>query len=345
MQVNQLLCHPSNCGGKRNTSQIKYIVIHYTANDGDNAKNNCIYYQRANIKASAHYYCDDNSIWQSVPDDTIAWAVGGSKYKNTKGGTLHGIATNTNSISIETTDTVRNGVIYPTQATINNVLGLTRFLMDKYKIPKERVIRHYDVTGKLCPAYWVDNTRWKTEFLDKLDNDKPFEILFDARFYANLYPDLMKAFGENEKLLYQHFEMFGMSEGRCASPVFDPKFYKEKYADLKRAFGDDCKKYFQHFLTYTVNGSEGRRGSELFDVKYYRGKYKDLDNAFGNKWASYFAHWKRNGLHEWRATSDAFNIEVYKDSNPDLERIYAADKIIYFVHWFKNQSREKRVCK
>jgi N-acetylmuramoyl-L-alanine amidase CwlA len=44
--------------------------------------------------------------------------------------------------------------------------------MNKYNIPKENVIRHYDVTGKLCPAYWSGTTekdaKWKTEFWNNL---------------------------------------------------------------------------------------------------------------------------------------------------------------------------------
>ena len=44
--------------------------------------------------------------------------------------------------------------------------------MTKYSIPKENVIRHFDVTGKLCPAYWVDDVKWKKEFWNRLgEND------------------------------------------------------------------------------------------------------------------------------------------------------------------------------
>jgi N-acetylmuramoyl-L-alanine amidase CwlA len=46
--------------------------------------------------------------------------------------------------------------------------------MNKYSIPKENVIRHYDVTGKLCPEYWSGNAKndglWKTEFWNKIGN-------------------------------------------------------------------------------------------------------------------------------------------------------------------------------
>ena len=44
-------------------------------------------------------------------------------------------------------------------------------LMKKYNIPKENIIRHFDVTGKLCPAYWVDDAKWKSEFWNKLNTE------------------------------------------------------------------------------------------------------------------------------------------------------------------------------
>jgi N-acetylmuramoyl-L-alanine amidase CwlA len=104
-----------------------------------------------------------------VPDNYSAYAGGGKKYNNA-GGRLYGTVNNSNSISIELCDTVKNGVVYPTQKTINNALELTKMLMDKYNIPAHRVIRHYDVNGKPCPKYWINDTNWKSSFWDKLGN-------------------------------------------------------------------------------------------------------------------------------------------------------------------------------
>lgn len=164
--------HKSNYGGIRSLSSIKYIVIHYTSNDGDTDENNGQYFANNIVKASAHYFVDDDSITQSVPDNYIAYSVGGDKYPNTKGAKFYGQCTNSNSISIEICDDVRNGVVYPSEKTIQNVLELTRFLMQKYNVPMEHIIRHYDVTGKLCPAYWVDDAKWKSEFWGKIDMTK-----------------------------------------------------------------------------------------------------------------------------------------------------------------------------
>lgn len=169
------LANKKNYGGSRKTSAIKYIVIHYTANDGDTDEGNGKYFRNNIVKASAHYFVDSDSVTQSVPDDYVAWSVGGSKYSNCKstgGGKFYGKCTNSNSISIELCDDKKNGTVYPSAATITNAIELTKGLMKKYGIPAENVIRHFDVTGKSCPAYWcgtdAKNKKWKTEFQDKL---------------------------------------------------------------------------------------------------------------------------------------------------------------------------------
>lgn len=165
------LANPGNYGGSRNASQIRYLVYHYTGNDGDKAANNAAYFQRNIVKASAHYFVDDTTVYLSVPDLKIAWSVGGSKYANadkTGGGTMYGVITNTNSISIEMCDTIRNGVYQASEATLANAADLGRELMEKYHIPIENVYRHFDVTGKHCPSYLVSAQKW-AEFKKRLE--------------------------------------------------------------------------------------------------------------------------------------------------------------------------------
>ena len=169
--LKEQLANPRNYGGSRAASQIKYLIFHYTGNDGDKAANNAAYFQQNIVKASAHYFVDDTTVWRSVPDLKVAWAVGGSKYPNadkTGGGTMHGIITNTNSISIEMCDTIRNGGYQASEATLANAAALDRELMAKYGIPLERVYRHFDVTGKHCPSYLVNAQKW-AEFKKRLE--------------------------------------------------------------------------------------------------------------------------------------------------------------------------------
>lgn len=162
-EVIHLPCHPKNRGGHRPVSAIKYLVFHYTANDGDLSVNNAKYYRDNIRKASAHYFVDDTKIYQSVEDDQIAYAVGGSKWTDayiTGGGKLFITANNYNTLSIELCDTRRDGNLMATEETLALAVKLGKELMAKYNISIDRVIRHFDVNGKHCPVYFMNQTAW-----------------------------------------------------------------------------------------------------------------------------------------------------------------------------------------
>lgn len=99
MEIKTRLCNCANYGGKR-TSKIEYIVIHYTANLGDTAKNNADYFARESVKASANYFVDESEVWQSVPDDRVAWHCGGG-LQGSGGHTYYGKCKNANSLGVE----------------------------------------------------------------------------------------------------------------------------------------------------------------------------------------------------------------------------------------------------
>lgn len=168
MELNKIItlskiAHYSNYGGLRTNSEIRYIVIHYTGNDGDIASNNLNYFTSPNRKASAHLFVDDINIALSVPLERIAYHCGGTKYNDTQktgGGTLYKIVTNRNSIGIEMCDTERNGEYNLTQQTRQNTIKVVRVLMKYYNIPITNVVRHFDVTGKYCPSYFMDSKKW-----------------------------------------------------------------------------------------------------------------------------------------------------------------------------------------
>lgn len=167
MNLVKVLANRINYGNKRNTNNIKWLVIHYTANDGDSAKGNGNYFKNNKPKASAHYFVDDNVIVNSVPDNYTAYAVGGKKYNN-NGGKYYGVCTNANSISIELCDTQRNGKSDLSEKTRKNAIELARYLCKKYKIDKNHVIRHYDITSKLCPKYFVEDEKAWKKFKDDI---------------------------------------------------------------------------------------------------------------------------------------------------------------------------------
>lgn len=164
MSIKQIPANAENYGKKRDVGTIRYIVVHYTANKGDKAVNNGEYFRKYITKSSAHYFVDEKETVQSVADNYIAYSVGGSKYKNTGGGSLYGKCTNANSISVELCDSYY-GV---PEKTAERAIELICELMDRYNVPAKNVIRHYDVTGKLCPrAFAKDGSLWR-EFKEKL---------------------------------------------------------------------------------------------------------------------------------------------------------------------------------
>jgi N-acetylmuramoyl-L-alanine amidase len=164
MNQNALLANSGNYTRGR-TRSIKYIVIHYTANNGDTAKGNCNYFASAGRNASAHYFVDENGIYQSVADSDTAWSVGASRY-------VHDDCRNNNSISVEMCSRKdSSGKYYFKVETVTNAVKLVKALMEKYNVPISNVLRHYDVTGKKCPEPFVrDATQW-TAFKKKLEEE------------------------------------------------------------------------------------------------------------------------------------------------------------------------------
>ncbi len=154
-----IACHKANYGGKRRQTQ--FLVIHYTAGDGDTAENNGMYFAREPVGASAHWFVDETTAVLSVPEDCTAWHCGAGVY-------LHPNCRNGNSIAIELCSWKdAQGNYYIPERTLENGQELVRKLMKKYGIPMERVLRHYDVTGKKCPAPLVEAGAWE-EFLEGL---------------------------------------------------------------------------------------------------------------------------------------------------------------------------------
>ena len=162
MKINKLIAHSSNFT-KGRKQKIQFLVIHYTANNGDLAKSNCNYFKSPNRNASAHYFVDEKEIWQSVEDNDIAWHCG------TSGKYYHSKCRNDNAIGIELcSEKDSKGNYYFTNETINNAVGLVKMLMEKYNIPIENIVRHYDVTHKNCPAPFVNNNTAWDNFKDSL---------------------------------------------------------------------------------------------------------------------------------------------------------------------------------
>lgn len=173
----------------------KRICVHYTGQAGTGADRLALYY--ANVAAGM--FPDKPNSWTStqyivglngevvriVPDNEISYAASGHN-----DGTLH----------IEVCYKQNNGEFE--QASKTALRELVQELMAKYKIPADKVLRHYDLTGKRCPAYYVDEIRWAAlhEYITapEAKSDTLYRVqvgAFSSKSNAEAYMDKVKAAG------------------------------------------------------------------------------------------------------------------------------------------------------
>lgn len=157
INVNSSIKTSSRNYNGRTRRNVGYIVMHYTGNVKDNAKNNANYFATGSRSSSAHFFVDDANIYQGVKLSDIAWHCGTSKKY------YHAACRNSNSFGIEmctsgnykiSEKTKENGAYLC--AYLCELLGIGANEVDTY------VLRHYDITHKICPAQMVnDEKEWK----------------------------------------------------------------------------------------------------------------------------------------------------------------------------------------
>lgn len=132
------------------------VVVHYVGNPGTTARQNHSYFQNLSSTgetyASSHFLIGlEGEIIQNVPLDEVAYC---SSQRNS------------DTISIECCHPDSGGAF--TRETYDSLVRLVRWLMEYYELDADQVIRHYDVTGKECPLYYVRHPRDWQAFLDGL---------------------------------------------------------------------------------------------------------------------------------------------------------------------------------
>lgn len=147
-------------GGERKLGSVKYIVIHYTGNNGDTAKNNADYFHNGNTRsAGAHFFVDQKgTVYQTVDIKRAAWSVGGFFTQKNGAGKYYQKCTNANSVSIELCDCAKKD---PSDKMIAATKKLVKYIQNACPNAKT-IIRHWDVNGKSCPARMVgtNNKKW-----------------------------------------------------------------------------------------------------------------------------------------------------------------------------------------
>ena len=204
----------------RGGEKIKYIVIHDTGNTskGAGADNHFLFFNGADRQSSAHYFVDDKQILRVVKDSDKSWHCG-------DGRGLNGI-TNENSIGVEMCINSDGDF----NKTYLNALKLTKYLMKKYNIPLENVVRHYDASRKICPNIWKENNweKWN-RFKEALNN-----LYKEQKDYTKnlnkLYKNLFGRDGDEEGLKYWNKQLnIGISWGDVLKAMGDSEEFKSKY--------------------------------------------------------------------------------------------------------------------
>ena len=134
------------------TDGVRGVVVHYTANPGSTSQNNRDYFESlkdtGENQVSSNFIIGlDGEIIQCIPTNEIAYA------SNNR---------NNDTVSIECCHPDENGKF--TDATYCSLVQLTAWLCAKYDLTADQVIRHYDVTGKICPKYFVEDEDAWVEF-------------------------------------------------------------------------------------------------------------------------------------------------------------------------------------
>ena len=129
--------------------KIDGIVIHYVGNPGTTAQANRNYFAQSGTQVSAHFLVGlDGEVIQCIPLEEKSSATN---------------ERNRDTISIEVCHPDASGQF--TQTSYDTLVRLTAWLCDTAGIGRDRVIRHYDVTGKACPLFFVEHPDTWTQFL------------------------------------------------------------------------------------------------------------------------------------------------------------------------------------
>jgi N-acetylmuramoyl-L-alanine amidase len=130
------------------------LVIHWTANEGNgaNAVANRNYFNKPTTEASAHYIVDDKQIVRCLPENEMAYHVGAKQYKREAVAKLSSYPNNC-TIGIEMCVNVDGNF----QETYRRTVELAADILKRYGWGVDKLWRHFDITGKNCPAYFVSD--------------------------------------------------------------------------------------------------------------------------------------------------------------------------------------------
>lgn len=147
--------HEGDARSGKKLEAVNGIVIHYTGNPGTTAENNRDYFDKITTEVCSHFVIGiDGKIIQCLPLNERSAA---SNQRNR------------DTVSIEVCHEKEDGQF--SQSAYDSLIKLVAWLCDNSGLDSKSVIRHYDVTGKMCPLYYVEHENAWTDFLADIDTE------------------------------------------------------------------------------------------------------------------------------------------------------------------------------
>lgn len=232
----------SRSGEKQN--KIENIVVHYVGNPGSSATANRNYFE--NLKnthktyASSHYVVGlAGEIIQCIPEDEVAFHSGS-------------YSMNRKSIGIETCHPDATGKF--NDVTYNGLVELCADICQRYGLTIDNIIRHYDVTGKCCPKYYVENPnawiQFKNDVANKLNQPTTTVAVVEEK-------------GSEE------IPMFKFKNGSTVEPIYADCNHTIKIGSLNKYEECDCFGIFNGapMVRYIVTGTNNYKIGFAVDTR------------------------------------------------------------------------------
>ncbi len=185
-----------------------------------------------------------------------------------------------------------------------------------------------------------------------------YAAVFDPVYYAKKYPDVKRAYGNDQQKAFDHFLLCGMKEGRQGKESFNVFAYINRYKDLRDLYGCNLTEYYRHYMTYgwlqgrntkPFKGNDPRNKrinyvlisrvyngldySAVFNPIHYIDTYYDVRTAYNFDQQKAFDHFLLCGMKEGRQGNSSFNVYTYINQHTVLLDIYGTDLPAIYRHY------------
>ncbi len=210
----KLLTISKYCRSGEKQNKIQNIVVHWVGNAGSSAIGNRNYFNSLSTthktSASSHYIVGlEGEIIRCIPDNEVAFHAGS-------------YSMNRKSIGIENCHPDWGGKF--NSKTYNSLVELCASLCKQYGLTVNSIIRHYDVTGKCCPKYYVENPSAWQQFKQDVQN----------KMNGSVKPIPTEPKGSEEK------PMLKFKNGKTVEPIYADCRHTVKIGSLNKYEVCDC---------------------------------------------------------------------------------------------------------